>query len=196
MNTKLQQAFERFDQYNQQDPNALIWEEKTYPQEYFLALKLHDWVLRLKPDANEALRLASRSQHIGRWKIARKDYPAGREGYLKWRKELANFHADKSASILQEVGYSEEIIQKVRSIILKKRIKVDQDVQTMENALCLVFLAYQYETFYPKYRTKIVTILKKSLLKMDSHGHQFALALPYSEEGLQYIKEALRLIQS
>jgi len=195
MDDRLQQAFDLFDAYNKNDPNTFEWEGITYPQEYFLAVKLYDWVLQLKPDANEALLLASRSQHIGRWEIAREQYPEGREGYLKWRRELAGFHADKATEILKQIGYDDAIIQHVRDIILKKKIKVDQDVQTMENALCLVFLAYQYEDFYPKYTDKIVTILKKSLLKMDAHGHRFALELPYSIEGQRYIQEALQLIQ-
>jgi len=194
MANKLQRAFQLFDTYNKKDPHTLQWDGDIYPQEYFLALKLHEWVLKLTPEADEALLLASRSQHIGRWEIAREDYPAGREGYLKWRKELASFHADKSAIIMKEVGYDDETIARVREIILKKKIKVNKDVQTMENALCLVFLAYQYEEFYPLHRDKIVNILKKSLLKMDEAGHQFALSLSYSKEGLHYIQEALKLL--
>jgi hypothetical protein len=31
---------------------------------------------------------------------------------------------------------------------------------------------------------------------MDAHGHQFALGLNYSEKGLHYIQEALKLIKS
>src|SRR5690606_27729542 len=120
-----------------------------------------------------------RSQHIGRWKSPRNSYPEGREGYLTWRRELASFHADTAALILAEVGYSEEQIALVRRIILKKKIKVDDEVQTMENALCLVFLEFQYEDFLQKHLPeKVINILKKSLLKMDTNGHQFALTLP------------------
>lgn len=194
MEHKLQLAFQLFDTYNKQDPNRFSWEGKDYPQEYFFAVKLHEWVLKLAREANEALLLASRSQHIGRWEIAREDYPADRDGYLKWRRELASFHADKASDIMKTVGYGEETISKTREIILKKKIKVNEDVQIMENALCLVFLAYQYETFFPLHREKIVNILKKSLLKMDASGHKFALSLSYSEEGLYYVKEALKLI--
>lgn len=62
---------------------------------YFLALKLHDWVMRLKPGASEPLMLASRCQHEGRWEIPRDHYPDGRIGYLTWRKELSRYHAEK-----------------------------------------------------------------------------------------------------
>jgi len=97
---------------------------------------------------------------------------------------------------MKEVGYDDEQIARVKQIILKQKLKVDADVQTIENALCLVFLEFQYEDFYPKLSPeKVVNILRKSLLKMDSHGHQFALGLKYSEGGLAYINEALNNIK-
>jgi hypothetical protein len=193
--TKLAQAFKEFDTYNQKDPHTFTWDGLAYPQEYFLALKLYEWVLKLKPDASEELLLASRSQHIGRWEIPRESYPDGRDAYLKWRKDLALFHAEIVSSIMKGVGYDDEQIARVRQIILKQKLKVDADVQTIENALCLVFLEFQYEDFYPKHPPeKVVNILRKSLLKMDSHGHQFALELNFSEQGLAYINEALKRI--
>lgn len=194
--TRLTQAFQAFDTYNQKDPHIFIWDGVSYPQEYFLALKLYEWVLKLNPNASEELLLASRSQHIGRWEIPRENYPDGREAYLKWRKDLALFHAEKAASIMQEAGYGDGQIARVRQIILKQKLKVDADVQTMENALCLVFLEFQYEDFYHKHSPeKLVNILRKSLLKMDSDGRRFALALNFSEAGLAYINEALNSIK-
>ncbi|MDP9081046.1 MAG: DUF4202 domain-containing protein [Bacteroidota bacterium] len=194
--TKLQQAFQGFDAYNQKDPHTFTWDGTAYPQEHFLALKLYEWVLKLKPDASEELLLASRSQHIGRWEIPRESYPDGRDAYLKWRKDLALFHAEKASSIMAEAGYDDDQITRVRQIILKQKLKVDADVQTMENALCLVFLEFQYEDFHPKHSPeKVVNILRKSLLKMDNHGHQFALTLNFSEKGLTYINEALNNIK-
>jgi hypothetical protein len=190
--TKLVEAFQAFDDYNRKDPHTFVWEGHSYPQEYFLALKLYEWVLKLNPDADEELLLASRSQHIGRWEIPRESYPDGREAYLKWRKDLALFHAEKASLIMQGVGYNDEQIARVKQIILKQKLKVDADVQTMENALCLVFLEFQYEDFYPKHSPeKVVNILRKSLLKMDNHGHQFALSLKFSEKGVVFINEAL-----
>jgi hypothetical protein len=192
---KLQAAIELFDEYNKTDPHVITWDGIAYPQEYFLALKLHEWVVKLAPAAGEELLLASRCQHIGRWEIPRDQYPDGREAYLQWRKDLAKYHAEVATSILNDVGYEEGRIERVRQIILKQKIKVDAEVQVMENALCLVFLQFQYEDFYPKHEPeKLINILKRSLLKMDAHGHQFALSLSYSTEGLHYINEALKLI--
>jgi hypothetical protein len=193
--SKLNEAIRKFDAYNLQDPNVFIWDGKSYPKEYFFALKLYDWVKKLEPDASEELLLASRSQHIGRWESPRESYPPGREAYLKWRRDLALYHAEKAGEILRETGYDEETIARVQQINLKKRLKLDREVQTMENALCLVFLEFQYEDFYPKHENeKVITILRKSLLKMDEHGHQFALTLNFSPGGMHLLKEALKLL--
>ncbi|MFY7827405.1 MAG: DUF4202 domain-containing protein [Flectobacillus sp.] len=189
---KIGLAFEKFDDYNKQDPNIFVWNGETYPQEYFMALKCSEWVLRLDPQANEELQLASRSQHIGRWSIPRHTYPEGKVGYLTWRKDLGKFHAETAAQILGEVGYEESVIERVKQIITKQKIKQDADVQTIENALCLVFLEFQYEAFFQKHDDeKMIEIIRKSLLKMDAHGHSFALQLSYSEKGLNLIQKAL-----
>jgi len=192
---KLDAAFQLFDAYNKQDPRNFEWDGNNYPQEYFFAIKLHDWILKLDPAASEELLLASRSQHIGRWEMPRESYPEGREPYLKWRKDLAQHHATITSNLMKQAGYGAAEIERVGQIILKKRIKVDADVQTMENALCLVFLQYQYEDFRKKYENdpdKMINILRKSLLKMDSHGHSFALGLNFTPQGLDLIKQAMK----
>ncbi|QLF94031.1 DUF4202 domain-containing protein [Pseudomonas sp. ABC1] len=189
--TRLQQALERYDAYNAQDPNTFEWQGEVHPRELFLSRKRHEWVLTLAPHADEALILAARSQHIGRWEMPRDSYPEGRIGYLQWRKDLMLHHAEHSARILRELGYTEPLIERVRQIIQKKGIKTDADVQVIENALCLVFLQYQYEPFHQEYPDKIVDILCKSLRKMDASGHAQALTLDYSEKGLEHIQQAL-----
>ncbi|MGO1244454.1 MAG: DUF4202 domain-containing protein [Sphingobacterium sp.] len=191
MANKVQTALNKFDDYNENDPNIFVWHHASYPQELFLADKLYDWVNKLAPTRSTALTLASKSQHIGRWEIPRSSFAMDKNGYLNWRKELALHHASTTRDILVNLDFSDELISQVEQIILKKKIKGNPDVQTMENALCLVFLEFQYEKFYPKHEEKIVNILKKSLLKMDKVGHKFALQLPYSETGLKYIEAAL-----
>ena len=191
---KLDKAFELFDEYNKQDPHQLTWNGTIYPAEYFYALQLHAWVKKLKPDASEALLLASRCQHIGRWKIPRDEYPAGKAGYLNWRSGLAKFHAATAGELLQQAGYTEEEIKEVQHILLKENLKRDEDVQTMENALCLVFLEFQYEDFISKHDDeKVIRILQKSWKKMSEPGRNEALKLNYSKKGKELLIKALNL---
>lgn len=192
---KLKQAFELFDDYNKRDPNLTTWENETYSYEYFYALQLYKWVLKLEPNASEALLLASRSQHIGRWEIKRDAYPAGKAGYLKWRSDLGKYHAEKAGELMKNAGIDGAIIEQAQKIILKKQIKVDAEVQVMENALCLVFLQFQFEAFLKKHieldEPKVIHILKKTWTKMSDTGHEAALLLNYSDEALALIQKAL-----
>ncbi|MCF0068916.1 DUF4202 domain-containing protein [Dyadobacter sp. CY261] len=191
--SKLDQAFELFDAYNKRSPERIVWEGVEYPVEYFYAIKLHEWVRKLDPETDESLLLASRCQHIGRWEIARKSYPDGRVGYLKWRSDLSKYHAGIAVAILSEVGYDEDTITRVKQIVLKQRLKTDPAVQTMENALCLVFLQYQYDDLIAKTtEEKMIDILRKTWAKMSAPGQDMALSLNYSDKGRDLILKALK----
>ncbi|HEY9256632.1 DUF4202 domain-containing protein [Chitinophaga sp.] len=190
--TRLEQAFELFDAYNRKAPEKVIWHGEEFPSEYFYAIKLHEWIERLHPDASESLLLASRCQHIGRWEIARSNYPEGRVGYLTWRNELSKFHANKAAEMLRTVGYDSDTIDRVCEIIGKKRLKTDNEVQAMEDALCLVFLEFQYDDLIEKQSDdKMIDILQKTWAKMSASGREQALLLSYSEKGLGLLNKAL-----
>lgn len=189
---QMNKAFELFDAYNKQDPNKVVWNENEYPTEYFYALQLYRWVKKLAPGASEALLLASRCQHIGRWKIPRNEYPLGKAGYLRWRTDLSKFHAALAEELLIEAGYSEREIQKVRHILLKQNLKNDEEVQVMENALCLVFLEFQFEDFISKHDDeKVIRILQKSWKKMSESGRNAALTLTYCPKAKTLLTRAL-----
>jgi predicted SnoaL-like aldol condensation-catalyzing enzyme len=190
--TKLEQAFQLFDDYNRNSPETVSRDGKTYPAEYFYALKLHEWVEKLDPAASEALLLASRCQHIGRWKIQRSTYPDGRKGYLQWRSDLSKFHAETASTILKSIGYDNVIIEKVSEIVQKKHRRTAHDVQTMEDALCLVFLEFQFDDLVSKQpEDKMIDILHKTWAKMSGPGKEQALNIPFSASGSALINKAL-----
>ena len=189
----LQRAFQLFDDYNRQDINVLTFEGQEYPEEYFYALNVNSWVVKLEPHASEALLLASRCQHIGRWEVPRTLYPEGKAGYLRWRSDLAKYHAEKATELLFEAGYNDlQLIERVQQIILKKQIKTDHEVQVMEDALCLVFLQYEFEDFIKKHDdVKLIRILQKTWNKMSQQGRDAALSLTYNEKGKDLLERAL-----
>jgi hypothetical protein len=150
------------------------------------------WVRQLAGEAaSEALLLAARAQHLRRWEIPRDRYSRDREGYLQWRNELKSFHAEQTAEILQEAGYEAELIDRVKQLILKKRLKLDPEVQMLEDALCLVFLETQFSDFAKKEADKIVDIVRKTWRKMSLQGQQAAQNLPLTAEDRAIIAVAL-----
>ncbi|MBK1831202.1 DUF4202 domain-containing protein [Verrucomicrobiaceae bacterium R5-34] len=192
MNDQLARAFELFDRANAQDPNSIIVDGEQRPKELVFAERLTEAVMDLDPDASEALQLASRCQHIRRWEVPRDTQPMGRTGYLKWRKGLQKFHAETSAAILREVGYSEDLIERVQSLNQKKNLKTDADCQTLEDALCLVFLEHQFDDLIADTEEeKMIRIVQKTWAKMSPRGHEAAQELDYSPEAAELLTKAL-----
>lgn len=185
-------AIQRFDTENAKDPNTETVGGQPRPKELLYAERLTAWVLRLNPDASEPLRLAARCQHLCRWEIARDSYPRTRAGYLKWRQDLKEFHATKSGEILRELGYGAEVVQRVRDLNLKKNLGSDPDCQTLEDALCLVFLEHQFGNLSVKTdRTAVLRALRKSWAKMSEAGRAEALKLNYTEAQKELLDAAL-----
>ena len=189
---KFDAALRRFDEENSRDPNIEIADGVSHPRELLYARRLTDWILKLCPNASEALRLAAHCQHICRWQSPRSSYPMTRPGYLKWRADLKKFHAQKTGEILHEVGYDAETIRRVQDLNLKKNFPADADTRTLEDALCLVFLQFQFADLAAKTDDdKTVNALQKSWGKMTEAARAEALKLNYGEREKALLQRAL-----
>ena len=192
--TPFQNASIWIDAENAQDPNSEISQSKTYPKELLYSNRMYERLMDFYPNASEAIQIASKAQHICRWKVARETYPMDRVGYLKWREDLKKFHAKTTAVILEKAGYSEEFIARVSFLIEKKLLKKDAETQLLEDVICLVFMEYYLDPFVQKHdREKIKNIILKTWNKMSEKGHQEALKINFSSTNLELIKEALGL---
>lgn len=189
---KLDEAFKKFDAANSKDPNTEEYKGKSYPKEVLYAMRMSDQLNKFAPKASEALRLTARCQHICRWEIPRESYEMNRVGYLKWRQELKKFHAETAASILEEVGYDQETIAKVSFLLEKKQLKKNEETQTLEDVICLVFLEHYFEPFSKEHPDdKLIDILQKTWRKMSEKGQEAALKLPLSENAVRLVTKAI-----
>lgn len=189
---RFEMALRRFDAENARDPNVEMAEGTPHPRELLYARRLTAWVLKLHPEASEALRLAARCQHLCRWVIPRNSHELTRAGYLRWRTELKAFHAHKAGEILREVGYPEAFIARVQALNLKKNFPGDPDSRVLEDALCLVFLEFQLTELAAKTSDeKIINALQKSWQKMTPAAHAHALQLLYGAKEKGLIERAL-----
>ena len=161
---RFKDAIARIDAANAEDPNKEIFEGKEYSKEVLYAERMTVWLDKFEPNASEALQLAARAQHICRWKIARSEYPMNRKGYNDWRTTLAKFHGDTTAEIMKQVGYDDAMCERVKSLLLKDRIKLgDPDGQILEDVICLVFLEFYFVPFAPHYNEpKLISIVQKT----------------------------------
>ncbi|HEY4106612.1 MAG TPA: DUF4202 domain-containing protein, partial [Polyangiaceae bacterium] len=189
---RFKKAIAAFDRANAEDPNHVDDAGVSRPRELVHAERLSAWVRKLEPEPSEALALAARSQHIRRWQIPRSSFAEGRAGYLQWRTQLGRFHADTASEILSSLGYERELIDAVRRINLKQNLHSNADTQTIEDALCLEFLEFEFEAFAEKHEPeKISEIVRKTWKKMSPRAHELALKLPFSTSALSLIQSAL-----
>jgi len=181
----LEKVFEEslrlIDQANSEDPNKVIdSENKEWPKELLYSHHMSDMLERYAPDTDGAMKLAIRAQHIQRWKSPRSDYPMNRKGYHQWRTSLYTFHAETLAALMQQAGYDEDSLSRVKLAVGKKALKKNPDTQLVENIAALVFIEHYMQAFadkHPEYdEEKWIDIIQKTWRKMSAEAQEFALS--------------------
>jgi len=168
------------DATNSEDQNRETHEGKDWSKELLYSHHMSDMLERYAANADDAMKLAIRAQHIQRWKLPRSDYPLGRKGYHQWRAGLCKFHAETVADILVKVGYDNEFIARVKQAVGKKSLKTNPDTQLLEDVSALVFFEHYMLDFvekHPEYdEEKWINIIRKTWNKMSDPAHQFLLS--------------------
>jgi len=168
------------DAANREDPNRVTADGRDWPKELLYSERMSDMLERYRPDADDAMKLAIRAQHIERWKSPRNAYPMDRIGYLTWRKDLYKIQANTAADLLQQAGYAGKEIERVRNAVAKKNIKGNPDTQLLEDVTDLVFMEHYMLEFvgkHPDYtEEKWIDIIRKTWNKMSANAHDFTLS--------------------
>ncbi len=189
---RLQRALAAIDAANAEDPHQISVRGESRPKELAHAELVSEWVLRLRPEASEALRLAARAHHLRRWAIPRSEYPTGRAGYHRWRRELQAMHATECAQLLEAAGYDADTIARVGELIRKQGLGREPEVQALEDAMCLVFLETQLADFSRQHEPeKLVDVLRKTARKMSPAAIEQAAALPLEPDARRLLERAL-----
>lgn len=182
MENQLNKVLEAIDRANAMDPNVSQDGDTLRPSALVYGERMSQTLDRFCGKASDHLRIAVRAQHIERWTSSRDSYPTGREGYLKWRADLKSFHARRAGELMDAAGYEQADIDRVATLIAKKGIKRDPEVQTLEDVVCLVFLEHYAGEFIAKHPdAKVADILRKTARKMSEEGITAATRLPLPE---------------
>lgn len=191
--TRLEDAFRRIDDANSEDPRVELVDGEPAPKELVYGRRMSARLGTFAPDAPESVKLAARAQHVRRWEVPRESYPEGRAGYLKWRTDLYKRHGDIAGEIMSQVGYDSETIDRVRTLLRKRGLKTDPDVQLLEDVICLVFLEHYFHDFAKKHEDdKLIPIVQKTWKKMTERAHEAALRIDYAPGDLDVIERALK----
>jgi len=174
-------AIELYDAANSKDPNMVKDENgNDVPKELIYSHRMLDMINRYLPEADDVAKLSVAAQHIQRWTSPRSDYPMNRKGYHLWRTRLYGYHAETATAILEEVGYDEDTIARVKLAIGKKDLKNNKDTQILEDVAALTFIEHymtaMYENF-PQYdEEKWIDIIIRTWKKMSADAQAFALS--------------------
>lgn len=168
------------DRANAADPT----QEEGRPAALLYGERMSAELVRMHPDASEALRIAARGQHVERWHLRRDAYPEGRDGYLEWRREQARRHAARLAGMMEEAGYEAAMQERVGTLLRKEGLKRNPEVQALEDVICFVFVRHYLEGFAEKHAPEeIDRIVRKTARKMSAGARDEALAtfpMPHS----------------
>ena len=191
-NSRFEAVIAAIDAANAPDPTMIEIEGRAEPAEVVYGRRMTATLTRMAPDASEALRIAARGQHIERWRLPRKSYPDGRAGYLKWRQDAKEMHAQRLGAIMADAGYDPADIARVGALVRKEKFKLDAEAQLFEDVVCIVFLEHYLSPFMARTEpAKLPGILAKTWRKMSERGHEHALKLDVQPEVLRLLEQGL-----
>ncbi|WP_372884609.1 DUF4202 domain-containing protein [Shimia sp.] len=172
MTDRLTRTLTAIDAANALDPRR----DEDQPEALLYGQRMSAECDRLFPEADETLRIAARGQHIERWVLKRADYPEGRAGYLKWRRDLAEHHAARVGEIMAAEGYDSDAIDQTGKMLRKQGIKRDDLVQALQDVICFTFIKWYFAPFAAKHAPeKVLSIVEKTARKMSAEARERAL---------------------
>lgn len=156
------------------------------------AARVLAWRERLATPTDDAGRLAALAHHLGRWRRPRRDAPAGRAGYLRWRADQLRRQAEEVDALLAEAGYDEALRRQVAQIVAKRDRAGDPAVQAHEDAVCLVFLEEQLDDIAGRLGDDhTVRVLRRTAAKMSEEAVALAATIDLSATGRRLLERAL-----
>lgn len=166
-------VFAAIDKANAADPRS----EDGQPVELLYGRRMTAQQQHLFPDADDALAIACRGQHIERWLLRRDSYPEGREGYLAWRRDQGRRHADRVMGLMREAGFDDNAIDAAGRMLRKEGIKRDPQVQALEDVACFTFIRHYLGDFATTQDPEaLIRIVERTARKMSPAARDRALA--------------------
>jgi hypothetical protein len=192
MSELLARASAAIDAANSADPTTIVVRGAPTPLALAHGRLAADWVQRLHPDAPDEWLLAARAHHLRRWELPRSDYPEGRSGYHRWKRDQRRRHADDVAALLAPLGVAEPSIERVQSLVRRDTLADDPGAQAVEDAACLVFIETQLAGIAARFdRDQLIDVLRKTARKMSPAALAAAASIPIDDAAAGLLAAAL-----
>ncbi len=182
-------AVAAIDAANAEDPNTVNVRGRKLPLALAHGQLAAGWIEQLVDEPDEGLLLAARAHHLLRWQVSRDSYPAGRPGYLRWRRDQKARHAGDVAEILEACGYAAPEIERVQRLIRREQV---DGAQAVEDAACLVFIETQLASLAARMDHQLMLeVIRKTARKMSKSGLDLVASIPLTDPEQALLGEAL-----
>ncbi len=189
--TRLVETLAAIDEANAADPNDLAGE----PLALLQGRAASRWLESLCTDASDELRLAVRAHHLRRWELKRADFPVGRAGYLRWRRENKAHQAASLGTLMHAQGWPPSSVADAQLLLGRTRLRTDPATQALEDAACLVFLETQFDDMAERTdHDRLVAIVAKTLRKMSPDAVTLAGSIGLSTTSQAVLADAVTLL--
>jgi len=167
------------DAANLDDPTSIIVRGERQPLALVHGRLAVEWVLTLHPEAPDEWLLAARAHHLRRWEVPRSQYPDGKAGYLRWKRDQRQRHGREVALLLIDVGYTADEVERVQALVRRDDLAGDAGSQAVEDAACLVFIETQLAEVSTKLdHDHLVDVIRKTAKKMSPAALDSVASIP------------------
>ncbi|MBI4932649.1 MAG: DUF4202 domain-containing protein [Actinobacteria bacterium] len=192
LNQRYEAAAVAIDRANELDPNLVRVRGQELPLALAHGQYATEWVTALHPDADPLLLLAARAHHLRRWELPRSQYPEGKAGYLRWKRDQRQRHATDVAALLTPLGFTDDEVAQVQSWVRRDQLATDPGSQAMEDAACLVFIETQLADVAAKLdHDHLIDVIRKTAKKMSPAALAAVARIPLGEAERQLLAAAL-----
>lgn len=192
LSQRLDAAARAIDTVNADDPTVVTVRGAAQPLAQVHGRLAAEWVERLYPDAGELVSLAARAHHLRRWGLPRSQYPEGKAGYHRWKRDQRIRHAHDVGTLLGEHGYTEAEIALVQAYVRREELSTNAGSQAVEDAACLVFIETQLADVSTKLeRDHLIDVIRKTARKMSTRALEAVALIPLGDAEQQLLADAL-----
>jgi hypothetical protein len=185
-------AIAAIDTANADDPTVVSVRGAAQPLALVHGTFAAEWVARLHPGADETWLLAARAHHLRRWELPRSQYPEGKAGYLRWKRDQRQRHARDIGALLSAVGYDDDTIARVQALVRRDNLATDTGSQAVEDAACLVFIETQLAEIAGKLEhDHLVEVIRKTARKMSPEALAAVSQIPLGDAERALLADAL-----
>lgn len=188
----LTQVFAEIDQANSADPTTFDGRPLAEAQGELATA----WLGQLSDEPSAELQVACRAHHLRRWELMRADYPEGRAGYLRWRRDNKAHQANCIVEILEPAGWLATDVNRVQQLLLRKGLGTDPETQMLEDVACLVFVETQFEEMSGRIESeRMVNVVAKTLKKMSPAAIELAARHPLPQSCQNILGQAVQVLE-